>query len=146
MRFLRADTATTVAVGPFVDATDGVTPETSITNSTHDVHVIKHNSTTAVDISASGTYTWTEVDPTNMPGWYTINFTAALLDTEGHLVLTFEDNTTYVPLKFEFMVMNANAFDALFESAGTDYLDVNVEQINGQNVLGAGTSGDKWRG
>ena len=65
MQDLRANTQVIVTIGPFVDVGDGFTPETGITlGAADEAELIKHGSTTVVDISGA---TWAAV--TSMDGY-----------------------------------------------------------------------------
>lgn len=134
--YLKADTATTVVLGPFLDATDFVTPETGITlGAADEAELIKHNSGSVVDISGN---TFTAV--TGADGYYALTLTAAQLDTEGRLTLCIGDASVCCPVRADFMVVNANVFDSLFAAAATDYLQTDALQING-NATSAMLSG-----
>ena len=65
MQLLKQSTGVDVRLGPFVDATDGVTPETGITLGAADqAEALKHNGAATVDISSD---TWAAV--TGCDGW-----------------------------------------------------------------------------
>ena len=54
MQYLKQSTAAIVIVGPFVDITDGVTPETALTTGGVDeIGLYKHDGTALVDISGT---------------------------------------------------------------------------------------------
>ena len=113
MQFLRADTAATILIGPFLDKTDGITPETSIALGVADsAEIMKHDGTTFVDISGR-TFTHKE------KGMYTLALTASDTDTEGRLTIFISDESECLPVWAEFMVMRANVYDSMF---GTDNL------------------------
>lgn len=136
--FLKADTQTTVIVGPFVDVTDGATPETGITLGAADqAEILKHNSATVVDISG---YTFTAV--TGASGFYSLTLPASVLDTEGRLTVYVGDVSICRPVRHDFMVVNANVYDSLFAAAETDYLQVDALQINGNATSGMLSSGN----
>lgn len=139
MQYLKADTQTIVIVGPFVDATDGYTPETGVTLGAADAaEVLKHNSNTVVD--ASG-YTFSAI--TGADGMYALTLPASVLDTEGRLDVYVADTSVCRPVKHEFMVVSANVFDSLFAAATTDYLQVDSLQIDGNatSAMLSGTTG-----
>lgn len=136
--FIKADTATTVIIGPFVDASDGVTPETGITLGAADsAELLKHGSATVVDISGN---TFTAV--TNADGLYSLSLTAANLDTEGRLSIFIDDSSVAESVRTDFMVVNANVFDSLFAATTTDYLQVDALQMNGQPTSAMVSSGN----
>jgi hypothetical protein len=123
MRLLKQSTAITAIIGPFVDATDKITPETGLTLGAADfAELIKHNSGTVVDISA---VTVTAV--TGASGLYTIPLTTSHTDTLGMLTLYIADTSLCVPMREDFMVVPANVWDSLF---GADLLQVDIAQLN----------------
>lgn len=127
MHFLKADTQIIVRVGPFVDATDGVTPETGITLAAADqAEMLEHNSTAETDISGN---TWAAI--TGCDGWYDLTLTAAQLDTEGMITIVIQDADVCLPVFKDFFVVPANVYDSLFSAAATDYLQVDAVQISG---------------
>jgi len=125
MQFLKADTAATVLIGPFLDKTDGVTPETGVTLAGADsAEIMKHDGTTFQDISA---LTFTH----KAHGMYTLAITSGFLDTEGRLTVFVSDESLCLPVWAEYMVVNANVYDSLFAAATTDYLQVDALQLGG---------------
>lgn len=125
--FLKADTQVIVTVGPFVDATDGVTPETGVTLAAADeAELIKHGSTSVVDISGA---TWAAV--TNMDGYYSLTLTTSHTDTEGIIEIAVNDDSVCLPVNKTYFVVNANIFDSFFAAAATDYLQVDLLQMGG---------------
>lgn len=132
MLYVKADTATTVPVGPFVDVTDGYTMETGVDISTADsAALLKNGASSVVDISGN---TFTAI--TGMDGMYNLTLTASNLDTEGRMSIVIEDVSLCRPVKQEVMVVNANVWDSLFAAAGTDYLQTDAIQINGNATSG----------
>ena len=125
MQFLKADTAATILIGPFLDKGDGVTPETGITLGAADsAEIMKHDGTTFADISA---LTFTH----KAHGMYTMAITTGFVDTEGRLTIFISDESVCLPVWAEFMVVNANVYDSLFAAATTDYLRTDVKQVGG---------------
>lgn len=131
MQVLRADTETIVTIGPFPDVGDGFTPQTDITLGGDEAELLKHGSATVVDISGA---TWAAV--ANCRGYYSLTLTAAHVDTEGRLTVVVQDDSDCLPVRGDFMVMNAPAFDALYAAAGTDYLPVDLLQMGGVTQSG----------
>jgi len=127
MQFLKADTQADVRVGPCVDATDGVTPETGITLGAADqAELLEHDGSATTDISGN-----TFAAVTGCDGWYDLTLTAAQLDTEGMVTVVVQDSSVMLPVFKDFMVVNANVFDSLFAAAATDYLQADMLQISG---------------
>lgn len=132
--YLKADTDVQIIVGPFLDATDFVTPETGVTLGAADsAELFKSGSITAVDISGN---TFTHVTG----GLYALTLTAANLDTEGSLAIYIGDTNVCKPVRHDYTVVNANVYDSLFAAATTDYLQVDALQVNG-NATSAMLSG-----
>ena len=111
---LKADTEVKVVIGPAVSITDGFTPVTTLALSTADeAEILKHNATTVTDISGGTMAAITSAD-----GYYNLTLTAANLDTEGMLTVLINDDSLSLPIRSSFMVMNANAYDAMYTSSG----------------------------
>ncbi len=138
MQLLKANTAIDVLIGPFVDDTDG---DTAITTGTIDVELSKNgqalankNDVTAPTHDAAGT----------IDGFWNCELDATDTNTEGCLTLVAYVSTALV-VKHEYMVMSEAAYDSMFAAKDTGYMPVDVETINDTTVVGAGTSGNKWR-
>lgn len=130
MQYLKADTATKVVVGPCVAVGDGFTPVTTLSLSTADeAEILKHDAAAVTSISSNTFAAITSAD-----GYYNLTITAAQLDTEGRLTVLINDDSLCLPLRHDFMVVNANVFDSLFAAATTDYLQVDATQIVGAAV------------
>lgn len=133
MIFLKQSTAATLRVGPFMDATDGVTPETGITLGAADqAEALKHTGAT-VDISAA---TWAAI--TGAGGWYDLSLTTSHTDTLGMLTIIVQDTSVCLPVFVRAMVVPANIYDSLI--GGTDYLLVDIQEINSVTVAGNGST------
>jgi len=99
-QLLLADTAATVTIGPFVDKTDFITPETGLTAGAVDaIEIYKHDGTAAVDISGTTTFTHRN------EGVYTCTLSTTDTNTEGRLTLVVVDTSVCVPKSKEFMVV-----------------------------------------
>lgn len=137
MQYLRADTNTEVLIGPVVAVGDGFTPVTTLSLSTADeAEIIKYGGATPLtvtSISANGFAAITGAD-----GYYTLDITTGNSDTEGFLTVLINDDSLCLPVRVDFMVVNANVYDSLFAASGTDVLDVNATQVGGTSQ----TAGD----
>lgn len=123
MHLLKQSTAATLRVGPFMDATDAVTPETGITLGAADqAEALKHSGAT-VDISAA---TWAAI--TGCDGWYDLSLTTSHTDTLGMLTIVVQDSSVCGPVFVRAMVLPAMIYDSLV--AGTDRLDANVTHVS----------------
>jgi hypothetical protein len=127
MKFLKADTSVKVVIGPAVSPSDGVTPVTNLTLSGADeAEIMKHDASAVTDISGR-----TFAAITNADGYYNLTLTTGDTDTEGMLTVLINDDNLVLPLRHDFMVVAANVFDAFFAAAGTDLLQVDMQEIDG---------------
>lgn len=134
MILLKQSTAATLRVGPFMDATNGVTPETGVTLSGADqAEILKHSGAT-VDISGA---TWAAI--TGVGGWYDLSLSTSHTDTLGMLTVVVQDESVCVPVFVRAMVVPAAVYDSLV--AGSDTLPADVTQWNGTNVATPDTAG-----
>lgn len=125
MQDLRANTQVIVTIGPFVDVSDGFTPETGIALSTADeAELMKHGSSTVVDISGA---TWAAV--TGMDGYYSLTLTTSYTDTEGQLTIAVNDDSVCLPVIARFRVLSEAAYDSLYAAKDDGFMDVNVKTI-----------------
>lgn len=123
MRLLRQSTAVDVPVGPFLDSSDGVTPETGLTLSQADFRLKKNNGD------------WAQKNQTSAAtheenGNYEVSLNATDTDTLG-LLRVYVNEAGALPVCEDFMVVPANVYDALV--AGSDALQVDVTQFGGTN-------------
>jgi len=118
MQYLKADTATTVIIGPIAG-----------TLSADEVSLWKHNNTTEIDIS--GTANITQVSNQ----MYSVDLVAGNLDTEGRLNLYIRDDSESIHYAQEFMVINVNAYDLLYGTDGYN-ATLKLKQLNIQNSAG----------
>jgi len=123
MQFLRQSTAATRKIGPFVDSTDGVTPETGLTISQADVRLSKNGGDFAQKHDATGC-------THDEDGWYGCPLDATDTGTLGSLVVAIAVSGA-LPVWHEFMVLPADVYDSLV--AGSDVLEVDVTQIGGDS-------------
>lgn len=128
---LREDTATQVAIGPFLDGGDGVTAETSLTVTDWDCDLIKHANSgmtnTALTITASGGSN----DAAHVTsGMYSLELTATDTNTAGRLVLICDHATptTFMPVRHEWEVKDTQTWDS---DHGADNRKVEVVEWNG---------------
>ncbi len=127
MLYLKADTITEVVVGPAVAVGDAFTPVTNLVGASADeFEIIKHGATATTTIAG------TLAAITGADGYYALDLSATDTNTEGRLTLLINDDSLILPIRMEFMVVNANVFDSMFAVAGTDKLQVDVvEQVGG---------------
>ncbi len=125
--FLKADTLVKIKAGPVVAVGDGFTPITNLDLSTADVaEAFKHDSAGVTDESGA-----LFAAIANAAGYYNWTLTATVLDTEGMLSLLVNDTSLCLPIRDDYMVVNANVYDSLYAAATTDYLQVDTIQVTG---------------
>jgi hypothetical protein len=112
MRWLRQSTSVDVPIGPFVDATDGVTAETALTITQPDVR-LKKGAAAWAQKAAAQTLSHEE------NGFYEVTLDATDTNTLGLLRLAVFE-TGAAPVWEDFLVLEANVYDALV--AGTDFM------------------------
>lgn len=123
MIFLKADTAVTLKIGPFIDETDGKTAETGLTIAQADVRISK-NGADIIQKNEGTACTHDEL------GIYGCPIDGTDTNAEGRLQLWVHESGA-LPVFHEYMVVNANVYDSLFAAAATDYLQVDAIQISG---------------
>jgi hypothetical protein len=119
MLVLRQSTAIDIRIGPFVDAGDGVTPETGVTLAAADqAEVLKENG------AATATMAGTFAAVTGADGWY--DYTASTTDTNtvGEVVFVVQDSTLCLPSFTRAMVVEETIYDAIFASGAAGYAAV----------------------
>lgn len=117
--WLRQGTAVDIAMGPFVDSTDGVTAETALTIAQADVRLKKNGGA------------WAQKSDTNSAtheenGWYEVALNSTDTNTLGILVVAVNE-TGAVPVWREFEVVPAGVYDALV--SGTEWLSVDTLKV-----------------
>ncbi len=135
MLFVKQSTVVTVQFGPFLDAGDGVTPETGLASALD-------NATTGIRVSKNGLAmvdrSSTTAPAHDVAGFYRVELNATDTDTLGTLLIQFEELATTLPVWATFMVMPANVWDAMF---GADKLQVDQREIVGTTVPTPTTAG-----
>ena len=130
MQLLKADTSSIVVIGPVVAVGDGFTPVATLAVSSADeAEILKHDAAAVTDISGNTFAAITSAD-----GYYNLTITAAQLDTEGRLTVLINDDSLCLPVRADFMVVNANVYDSLYAAATTDYLDTQVVGMDANTV------------
>jgi hypothetical protein len=129
-RPLKQSTSVDVPIGPFLDATDGITAETGLTLTQPDIRLKKNNAAWAQKAAAQ-TLTHEE------NGFYEVTLDATDTDTLGLLRLAvFESGAC--PVWEDFTVIPANVYDSMFS---TDKLEVDVVQWGGTNIATPSVAG-----
>lgn len=112
--WLKQSTAVDIALGPFVDSTDGFTAETALTLSQADIRLKKNAGAWAQKNDATSA-THEEA------GWYECELDATDTNTLGILIVAVNE-TGALPVWREFMVVPANVYDSLVSNV--EFLEV----------------------
>lgn len=124
MKLLKQSTALTLNVGPFVDATDGVTPETGLAG-TMAVKLSKNGAALAARNSATAI-------THDADGYYRVHLDATDTGTLGLLRATITAAATHLPVFEDYLVLPANVYDSLV--SGSDKLQVDAVEISGDST------------
>ncbi len=125
--WLKQSTAVTVKLGPFVDATDGVTAMTALTIAQADIRLSKNGGNIAQSNNAAGA-THDEL------GYYDVPLDTTDTNTLGTLWLGASESGA-LPVWQHFMVVPANVWDSLF---GADKLQVHVDEMTAGIITATG--------
>lgn len=133
MRFLRTNTAVRLTVGPFLDKTDGVTPEVAITvTSCKLTFMVDDANVPTLVLDTAPTASGGANDMVHVTGddsgFYDLELAAANVNYLGRAMLSLNDAATHCPVFHEFMILPAMIYDSLV--LGTDRLDTNVTHMN----------------
>jgi hypothetical protein len=126
--WLKQSTAVDIKMGPFLDATDGVTAETALTITQADIRLAKNGGSWAQK-NAAQTLTHEE------NGWYEVALDTTDTNTLGILIVNISESGA-LPVWREFLVMPANTYDSLVSSS--DVLTADVTQFGGTNATSSG--------
>jgi hypothetical protein len=121
---LKQSTAVDIAMGPFLDETDGKTAETALTITQPDIR-LKKNGGAWAQKNAAQTLSHEEA------GWYEVALDTTDTNTLGILVVAIHESGA-LPVWREFMVVPANVYDSLV--GGSDNLQVDAVQIEGSDA------------
>lgn len=116
--WLKQSTAVDIAMGPFLDSTDGNTAETGLTITQPDIR-LKKNGGAWAQKNAAQTLSHEEA------GWYEVALDTTDTNTLGILIVAIHESGA-LPVWREFMVVAANIYDSMI--GGGDVLDVSVTQ------------------
>ena len=117
--FLKQSTSIDIRIGPFVDATDAVTPETGITLAGADqAEVLKANG--AATVAMAGTF----AAITGADGWYDYTVATGDVDTVGEVMFVVQDLSVCLPVFVRGYVVEEAIFDAIY-AASAEGFDAN---------------------
>jgi hypothetical protein len=146
MQFLKTNTATRISVGPFLDKTDGVTPETALTVSNCKITVMAETDdnsdpTLVLDNVAGNDATNTLTHVTgDDAGYYNLRLTAANLNRLGRLRVQINDAANHCPVFHDYTILPANAYDAMVNGTGVG-LRSDMQGYLGTAAAAADTAG-----
>lgn len=113
---LKQSTSIDIRMGPFVDATDGVTPETGVTLGAADqAEVLKANG--AATVAMAGTF----AAVTGADGWYDYTVQTGDVDTVGEVTFVVQDSSVCLPVFVRAMVLEEAIYDALYGSGASGF-------------------------
>jgi len=144
MRYLRTNTDTRITVGPFLDKTDGITPEVALTVTSEKLTFVVDTAgvpTLILDVAptASGGANDMVHITNDDSGFYDLELAAANVNYLGRAMLSLNDVATHLPVFHEFMIVPAVIYDAMI--LGTDLFDVSATQILGTAISTPATAG-----
>jgi len=139
MRYLRTNTDTRVTVGPFLDKTDGITPEVALTVTSEKLTLVVDTAgvpTLILDTAptASGGANDMAHITNDDAGYYDLELAAANVNYLGRAMLSLNDVATHCPVFHEFTILSAQVYDSLF---GADVLQVHAVEITNGLITAA---------
>ena len=118
-QWIEQSTASTIKLGPFLDDTDGKTPETGLTISQADIRLSKNGGAFAQSSNVAGA-------THNENGYYDVPLNTTDANTLGTLRVAVSKSGA-LPVWQDFMVVPANVWDSMF---GASTLNVNVSTMS----------------
>lgn len=129
--FLKASTACTITLGPFVDSTDGVTAENSLTIAQADVRLSKNGGTLAAKNDASNAAVGTL-------GYYYCDLNATDTGTLGRLQICVSESGA-VPVWDAYTILPGSVYDSLITETGSLYVSLGSVTSIGAAVISIDT-------
>ena len=116
MQELRSNTTTIVTVGPFVDITDGLTPETGVVlGNCDEAEFVSSNTDVTTDISG---FTWSAI--TSVDGYYALHLTDDCLAYPGPATVAINSDGTSLSVRNNFMVLGEYEWDRKYLNTGVN--------------------------
>ncbi len=111
---LKQSTSIDIRIGPFMDATDAVTPETGITLGGADqAEVLKADG--AATVAMTGAF----VAVTDADGWYDYTVATGDVDVVGEVVFVVQDTSVCLPVFVRGYVVEEAVYVAMYAAAAT---------------------------
>jgi len=136
MPFLRQSTTQTVRFGPFLDITDGVTEEVSLTLTQSEMRLSKDGGAFAQK-SAAGNATH------DSDGWYSTALSTTDTDTVGELILNVQQPANSLPVWLRWWVLEEEVYDDVYGASAVGYLKP-VTAGRDIDVTATGAAGIDW--
>lgn len=133
--FLRQSTSQIIRFGPFLDSTDGVTPETALTIAQADMQLSKDGAAYAQK-SAAGNATH------DTDGWYSTTLSTTDADTVGELYMQV-NVTGALPVWIRYWVLEEAIYDDLYGASAVGYLKPTVASRT-LDITATGAAGVDW--
>lgn len=135
-RDLRQNTATRITVGPFLDKTDGITPETGLTATNEKItFVVDDSGVPTLVIDATATASGGDNDLVHITnddaGFYDLELTAAQVNYVGRAILNIGYATDHLPVFHEFNILTQAEWDAKY---GTGSRKADVIALSGDTA------------
>ena len=112
-QILRQSTEVVVVIGPFVDVTDGFTPETGVTlTGADEAELLKASTNATVAITSNAFAAITGCD-----GWYALTLTTTDTNIVGPLTVMVNDDSVCLPVFARFQVIEEAAYDAIYAAS-----------------------------
>lgn len=121
---LKANTAVDVLIGPFVDKTDGNSPEAGLTLTAAEIKLSKNGQALTLKSDV------TSAAADGSEGYYNCELDVTDTNTEGNLVLIVHQSANALPVRHEFNVLSEAAWDSLYAAKDTGFMSVNVTAMN----------------
>ena len=118
-QWIKQSTASTIKLGPFLDDTDGKTPETGLTISQADIRLSKNGGNFAQSNNTAGA-------THNENGYYSVPLDTTDTNTLGTYRVAVSKSGA-LPVWQDYMVVPANVWDSMF---GASTLNVNVSTMS----------------
>ena len=127
--FLKQSTSIKIRIGPFMDATDAVTPETGITLGGADqAEVLKANG--AATAAMAGTF----AAVSGAEGWYDYTVATGDVDTVGEVVFVVQDESVSLPVFVRGYVVEEAVFDGIYAASAAGPLLKATDSIAAANI------------
>jgi len=132
-KVLKTNTAVVIAIGPFLDLTDGVTPETAMTVTNITCEMYKETDTgsaptrTALTLTASGGSNDMVHITSDIAGFYSFELTANDLNFLGRATLVFTDDDVCRQVVLPLLVIPAISFDQFGSLVGIGNVEIDSE-------------------